>query len=102
MGLMKLRGHMTTRAYLLQLVMSGPGFFFFFFPYHLKYQITLKYGDIIVRLYRPPLVTNAVNTYQFIALYDCVFSFRTSVQKNIASLKVKAQVIIELPLSVTG
>uniref|UniRef100_A0A665WQV3 Integrin alpha-2 domain-containing protein n=1 Tax=Echeneis naucrates TaxID=173247 RepID=A0A665WQV3_ECHNA len=34
--------------------------------------------------------------------YRLFFSFRTSVQKNIVPLKVKAQVIIELPLSVSG
>lgn len=32
----------------------------------------------------------------------CFFSFRTSVQKNIATVKIKAQVVIELPLSVSG
>lgn len=32
----------------------------------------------------------------------CLFSFRTSVQEQIATVKAKAKVVIELSLSVTG
>lgn len=37
-----------------------------------------------------------------INLHHVHFCFRTSVQENLIALKVKAQVIIELPLSVSG